>query len=143
MEKFLPTITRISLQTDNRITTGKLLKHKIYKITQKKLLKKCVFVVRTNVEAYNLNSTNQLKFDSELLWLGKANRPVLVILSFLLILIIPANFNMQNVSLSFLLFRLTLATILKFKMAIKTETSNIFSDFIVILDMGIATIWSL
>ena len=34
MEKFLPTITRISLQTDNGITTGKLLKHKIYKIMQ-------------------------------------------------------------------------------------------------------------
>ena len=43
----------------------------------------------------------------------------------------------------FLFFRLKLATILKFKMDIKTETSNIFSDFIVIFDMGIATIWSL
>ena len=31
-----------------------------------------------------------------------------------------------------------LATILKFKITIKTATSNIFSDFIAILDMGIA-----
>ena len=54
-KKILPTITRISLQTGNGITTGKLLKHKIYKIMQKKILKICVFVVRTNVEAYNLN----------------------------------------------------------------------------------------
>ena len=50
---------------------------------------------------------------------------------------------MQNVSLSFLFFRLKLATILKFKMAIKKVTSNIFRDFIVILDMGIVAIWSL
>ena len=34
-KKILPTITRISLQMDNRITTGKVLKHKIYKIMQK------------------------------------------------------------------------------------------------------------
>ena len=47
---------------------------------------------------------------------------------------------MQNISLFFLFFRLKLATIWKFKMAIKTATSNIFSDFIVILDTGIATI---
>ena len=47
---------------------------------------------------------------------------------------------MQNVSLSLLFFRLKLATIWKFKMVIKTATSNIFSDFIAILDMGIATI---
>ena len=33
-----------------------------------------------------------------------------------------------------------LATILKFKITIKTVTSNIFSDFIAILDMVIATI---
>ena len=35
MEKFLLTITTLSLQTDNGITTGILLKHKIYKIMQK------------------------------------------------------------------------------------------------------------
>ena len=50
---------------------------------------------------------------------------------------------MQNVSLCFLFFRLELATILKFKMAIKTATSNIFRDIIVILHMGFAAIWSL
>ena len=33
-----------------------------------------------------------------------------------------------------------MTTILKFKITIKTATSNIFSDFIAILDMGIATI---
>ena len=33
-----------------------------------------------------------------------------------------------------------LATILKFKITIETATSNIFSAFIAILDMGIATI---